>query len=466
VRAISYYRGDEGIGYFHPIEGLVAWVDLDDRRVERLLDTGALPLAKPPVLAEPAANNLRPLEIKQPQGPSFRIDGHLIEWDNWRFRYSFDPREGLVLYSVGYADQGRVRPILYRASLADMVVPYGDPSPAWSFRNAFDISEYAFTARSMFSMTLGSDAPANASFLNATFADEEGKTYTTQRAAALYEQDGGVLWRYADLRAERPVVRRARDLVLSSFLSAPPYEYGFNWIFHQDGRLEISVALTGIMTTKAVDAKSPDMHGHRVAPDLEAVHHQHFFNFRLDFDVDGTENSILEMNTQRAQDASNAIATVDTLLPRELDAKRMVNPSSNRVWKIFNPSVRNALNQPVGYLLIPAENAIPYAAPSSQIRRRAGFLDSQLWVTPFDPDERYPAGNYVFQSAGGEGLPAWVARNRPLSAKDLVVWYTLGITHIPRPEEWPVMPVHRAGFELAPSGFFRSNPALGPKDLH
>src|SRR5215469_9939215 len=256
VRAVSYYK-EGGIGYFHPVEGLVAWVDLDSRKVERLLDTGALPLAKPPAFAEPSMASLRPLNITQPQGPSFRFDGHLIEWDNWRFRYSFDAREGLVLYSVGYAEHGKVRPILYRASLADMVVPYGDPSPAWSFRNAFDVSEYAFTARSMFSMTLGADVPSNAAFLDATFADEGGKAYTTQRAAALYEQDGGVLWRYADLKGNRSVARRARDLVLTSFLSAPPYEYGFNWIFHQDGRLEMVVSLTGIMTTKGVDPNSP-----------------------------------------------------------------------------------------------------------------------------------------------------------------------------------------------------------------
>ena len=182
----------------------MAWVDLDSRKVERLLDTGALPLAKSPVFAQQPAATLRPLDITQPQGPSFRFDGHLVEWDNWRFRYSFDPREGLVLYSVGYAEQGKVRPILYRASLAEMVVPYGDPSPAWSFRNAFDISEYAFTARSMFPRTLGADVPVNAAFLDATFADEEGKAYTTQRAAALYERDGGVLWRYADLNAGQP----------------------------------------------------------------------------------------------------------------------------------------------------------------------------------------------------------------------------------------------------------------------
>ena len=245
----------------------MAYVDLDARKVERLVDTGVLPLAQPPVLEDPAYEAaVKPLTITQPEGVSFRVEGHEVSWDHWRFRYSFDAREGLVLYSVGYQDKGKLRPILYRASLAEMVVPYGDPSPAWYFRNAFDISEYAFTARSIFPMTAGADVPRNASFLNASFADEGGKAYDIARAAALYERDGGVLWRYADLQSGRPITRRARDLVLSTFMSAPPYEYGFNWIFHQDGRLEMSVALTGIMTTKTVPvADAHEEHGHRVA---------------------------------------------------------------------------------------------------------------------------------------------------------------------------------------------------------
>ena len=461
VRSVAYYRGNEKSAYFHPVEGLVAYVDLDARKVERLVDTGVLPLAQPPVLEDPAYEAaVKPLTITQPEGVSFRVEGHEVSWDHWRFRYSFDAREGLVLYSVGYQDRGKLRPILYRASLAEMVVPYGDPSPAWYFRNAFDISEYAFTARSIFPMTAGADVPRNASFLNASFADEGGKAYDIARAAALYERDGGVLWRYADLQTGRPVTRRARDLVLSTFMSAPPYEYGFHWIFHQDGRLEMSVALTGIMTTKTVPvADAHEEHGHRVAPDLEAVHHQHFFNFRLDMDVDGPANSVVEMNTERAAEGDKAIATVDTPLRRELEAKRQVNQASNRVWRVFNPATK------AGYMLIPGENAIPYASPTSWIRRRAGFLDAQFWVTPFDTEERYPAGNYVYQSKGGEGLPAWTKQDRPLTSQDLVLWYTLGVTHIPRPEEWPVMPVHEAGFQLAPSGFFRSNPALNERDI-
>jgi primary-amine oxidase len=54
----------------------------------------------------------------------------------------------------------------------------------------------------------------------------------------------------------------------------------------------------------------------------------------------------------------------------------------------------------------------------------------------------------------------WTANNRSIAGKDIVVWYTMGITHLPRPEDWPVMPVHEAGFKLIPTGYFSRNPAL------
>jgi primary-amine oxidase len=123
---------------------------------------------------------------------------------------------------------------------------------------------------------------------------------------------------------------------------------------------------------------------------------------------------------------------------------------------------RNALGEPVRYLLIPGENALPYVAPTSWIRKRAGFVNAHLWATPFEPSEMNAAGSYVNQSQGGGGLPLWTKRNRSIENADVVLWYTLGITHIPRPEEWPVMPVHRTGFQLnlVPSGFFTSNSTM------
>ena len=466
VRTVSYYKGPERSAYFHPIDGLVAQVDLTAGKVIHLTDTGTAPLSHAPVLAGTDSGAVRPLEAVQSKGVSFVRKGNEIEWGNWRFRFALHPREGLVLYTVGYLDHGVVRPILYKASLSDMVVPYGDPGPAWYFRNSFDFSEYSFVARSVAPLVAGRDVPNNAAFSDAAFATEAGAAYDSPHAVAIYERDGGILWRYSDLTAGTIVSRRARELVLATVISAPPYEYGFNWVFHQDGRIGMEMLLTGIMATEQVSpaADHAQLHAEMVAPDLAAVFHQHFFCFRLDMDVDGTRNSVVEMNTQGG--GGKAIETVESTLSKEQQARRPVSSATNRMWKVINPGAKNALGEPVGYLLMPGENTPSYATPDSWIRKRATFLNAQFWATPYEAAEEHAAGDYVNQSQGGQGLGEWTQADRSLENQDVVLWYTLGITHIPRPEEWPVMPAHHASFELVPSGFFRSNPALSESDIH
>jgi primary-amine oxidase len=465
VRTVSYYKGPERSAYFHPVDGLVAQVDLTAGKVIHLTDSGVSQLSRAPVLEGTNSATLHPLETTQAKGPSFIRKGNEIAWDNWRFRFAVHPREGLVLYTVGYFDRGAIRPILYKASLSDMVVPYGDPGPAWYFRNSFDFSEYSFVGRSIAPLVAGRDVPNNASFHDAAFANEAGIATDSPHAVAIYERDGGILWRYLDLTRGGVVSRRARELVLATVISAPPYEYGFNWVFHQDGRIGMEVMLTGIMATKGVLAtgRQPELHAQMVAPDLAAVFHQHFFCFRLDMDVDGPGNSVVEMNTEGG--GGKAIDSVETILSTEQQAKGQVSAATNRMWKVINPGSKNAMGEPVGYLLMPGENTPSYAAPDSWIRKRATFLDEQFWATPYDSAEQYAAGNYVNQSKGGEGIGAWTKADRPLENQDVVLWYTLGITHIPRPEEWPVMPAHHASFELVPSGFFRSNPAISESEI-
>ncbi|MBX9582623.1 MAG: tyramine oxidase, partial [Gemmataceae bacterium] len=158
--------------------------------------------------------------------------------------------------------------------------------------------------------------------------------------------------------------------------------------------------------------------------------------------------------------AGNAFVMRQTPLDKESEAKRRAHPESDRHWAVVNPARKNAAREPVGYLLLPQANAVPHFAPGSLARRRAGFLDAHLWVTPFDPAERYAAGDYVYHGGSGEGLPKWTARDRDLTDADVVLWYTLGVTHLARLEEWPVMSVSRAGFKLVPCGFFDRNPAL------
>ncbi|MDR3699877.1 MAG: primary-amine oxidase [Candidatus Sulfopaludibacter sp.] len=458
VRAVPYYAGYGANFYAHPVEGVVAHVNLTTRKIIDLLDTDRdVPVprnndeftaaATRPWRAAPA-----PLHITQPNGAGFQVQDGEVTWQKWHFRYALHPREGLVLYTVGYEDGGRVRSIMYRGSLAEMVVPYGDPSAGWFFRNSFDVGELGLGAMAS-PLRPGLDCPENCTVFNAVVADEAGEPQIIPGAVAIYERDAGVSWKHGDN------VRRARELVVGYLTQPGNYEYGFDWIFHQDGTLEMRAALTGIMAVKAVADGAHDPHGHIIEKNIDAVHHQHFFSFRLDLDVDGAANSAVELNSvsmppgpQNPQ--NNGFMMQETPLRTERAAERNINLESSRRW-----IVRNAATG-AGYALLPGENAVPLARPESWVRKRAGFLNFHIWVTPFSPTEMYPAGDYPNQSRGGDGLPKWTAADRPIDNKDVVLWYTMGITHNPRPEDWPVMPVHAAGFELVPWGFFPRNPAL------
>jgi primary-amine oxidase len=474
LRAVSYLKGGAINFYGRPIEGVGALVDMTAEKVVEFVDTGAVPLPPPSQELDQKSTGTRTapksLAIAQPDGASFTISGQDFRWQKWRFRYTMHPREGLVLQTVGYEDAGRVRPILYRASISEMAVPYGDPDRNWRWRSAFDVGEYGM-GRLASPIEPGTDAPPNATLLDVTFAGDNGRAYVLPRAVGIYERDGGMLWKHYESYSKANESRRARQLVIFFIATIGNYDYAINWIFHQDGVLELDAALTGIMLPKGVRTSSANGHGagpttgHLVSPNVVAPHHQHFFNFRLDFDVDGAANSITEMNT-RAMPAGpgnpslNGMIMEETTLTTEAAAQRRMNMASARTWTIVNQSARNALGHHPSYVLVPGVNSIPYVAPASRTRLRAGFINQHFWATRYREEEIYAGGAYPNQSLGGAGLRRWAGNNESLANEDVVVWYTMGITHIPRPEEWPVMPVTHVGFKMIPAGFFSRNPAL------
>lgn len=470
-RAIAFLHAHpDDNHYARPVEGLVAMIDTDSGRV-LVHDHGVHPIPqKSGDYAAKFIDNMRddvkPLEITQPEGPSFTVDGQVIRWQKWHIRISVHPIEGLVLHDVRYNDNGRDRSILYRASLSEMVVPYGDPSPMHFWKHAFDAGETALGHQAN-SLKLGCDCLGEIHYFDFDLLGADGKAYRVDNAVCLHEEDYGILWKHTNIfRPDLPPeVRRSRRLVISMIHTVGNYEYGFFWYFYQDGTIQLEVKLTGIVGVSV----SPDGAGTQtsplVAPGLTSPIHQHLFCFRMDFALDGQENTVLETNVE--PDSSGAhpygagFRAISRPLKTEAEAKRDIAPARSRTWRVINPAVKNALGNPVSYKLLPQAAPIMLPPPDSVSGRRGGFARHNLWVTPYDAQEHYAgAGPFTNLHSGGAGLSAYTRANRSVENTDIVVWHTFGVTHVPRPEDWPVMPVEYAGFSLIPVGFFDQNPSI------
>jgi primary-amine oxidase len=472
-----WHRGSEdGNPYAHHVTGLHPVVDLNRMTLLELEDSGdvsAAPDVRGEYLAKLIGQPLRevaPLEITQPAGAGFSLEGHLLRWQDWELRLGFNHREGLVLHQVGFRDAGRLRPVAHRLSFAEMVVPYRDASPDHYRRTAFDIGEWGLGFMTT-SLALGCDCLGEISYLDAVVHDSRGKPRTIANAICIHEEDNGVLWKHVDERAGAEV-RRARRLVVSFHVTVANYEYLVYWRFYQDGNIECEVRATGILVTSHTDAAgSAPSSGTLVDHGTYAPYHQHFIVARLDLDVDGPGNTVYAVDSVPARAGGNdpyglGLAVTSTPLRTEAEGKQDYDWNTQRGWKVVNDNIRNGLGTPVGYKLVPSGTFPPLIDQSSPAFRRAEVIGHTLWVTPYHPDERWPCGDFPTQSERDAGLPVWTAQDRSIENTDIVLWYVFGLHHIPRPEDWPVMPVDVVSFWLKPFGFFDRNPALDLPPSH
>ncbi|WP_119066234.1 primary-amine oxidase [Rubrobacter indicoceani] len=458
--------------YANPVNGLHFVVDLNSVELLEVEDDYAV--ERPDVMGEylpkyvpdqKLRDDLKPLEIAQPEGVSFTLEGNLLEWQKWSLRVGFNYREGLVLHTVGYRDErdgGRTRSIAHRMSFAEMIVPYRDPSPDHYRRTAFDIGEWGLGYMTS-SLELGCDCLGEIRYLDAVLSDSKGEPYTIKNAVCIHEEDDALLWKHVDEVAGSEV-RRSRRLVISFHATVANYEYIVYWRFYQDGNIECEVRATGIMVTTSFEGERPP-YGTLVDRRTYAPHHQHFLVARLDLDVDGETNTVY-MTESEATPVSDenphglGLVQKSTPLKTESEGRQDYNWNTQRAWKVVNDGKKNRLGTSVGYKLVPGACFPAMMDKSSPVFKRAGVVGHNLWVTPYSEDERWPCGEFVNQSEVDSGLTKWTERNRNIEEADVVLWYVFGIHHITRPEDWPVMPVDTVSFWMKPVGFFDRNPAL------
>ena len=483
-----------------PISPVIDPVTLEVIRVDILptgLDDKVEPvkpwLPRPPNEYIPEAQaslrtDLKPLQVVQPEGVSFTVEpfsemGRLIRWQKWDFKVGFNQREGMVLYDVHYNN----KPLFYRLSLSDMAIPYSDPRHPFHRKAAFDLGD-AGAGIMANNLKLGCDCLGSIYYISGVLTDGSGSPVNMPNVICVHEQDAGIGWKHTNYRTNRAVVTRQRELVLQTILTVSNYEYILSFVFNTSADLAYEARATGILSTQPVDldlSHTPHPYGTIVHPGVLAGYHQHFFSLRIDPMLSTSSAPILSPSTGPRNaiayeeciplpfDPSNPSANTHnphgtgytlTTTPITTTGGYDLSPSTGRVFKILSPSSHNPINNhPAGYKLhIPSMQPI-LAHPSSFHHKRAEFADHSVYVTKYREGELYAGGKYTNQSRGGTGVRSWADRKDQLDADtgdEPVVWVQFGLQHVPRTEDFPVMPVETSRVVLRPSNFFEKNPAL------
>jgi primary-amine oxidase len=435
--------------------------------------------------------DLKPLTIIQPEGVSFKLQGREISWVNWKFHIGFNYREGLVLNNITFNEKGTERPIFWRLSLSEMVVPYGNPEHPHQRKHAFDLGEYGGGYMTN-SLSLGCDCKGSIHYMDAAFVNRLGEPTTIKNAICIHEEDSGILFKHTDFRDDSVTVTRARKLIVSHVFTAANYEYCVYWIFHLDGTVQLEIKLTGILNTYAmIEGEDTKGWGTEVYPGVNAHNHQHMFCLRIDPNVDGSDNTVYQVDAARGPGEvgsaenkyGNAFYADKKRLETASSAICDYDGKSSRTWDISNENKKHPYSgKPATYKLVSREVPTLLPRDGGLVWKRAGFARHAVHVTkckpptppfrlikprltgPDDDDQIHPAGRHVPQTSGepSMGLPAWIEANpsENVANTDIVLWHTFGITHFPAPEDFPVMPAEPMTLLLRPRNFFLNNPAL------
>lgn len=282
----------------------------------------------------------------------------------------------------------------------------------------------------------------------------------------LHEQDNGIAWKHTNWRTGRAVVTRHRELVVQFIITLANYEYIFAYKFDQSGGIMVETRATGIVSVVNIDLGKTSHYGNVVSPGAMAQNHQHIFAVRVDPAIDGTNNSVLIEESHpvpfssEKNPAGNLYEIIQT--PVTISQGFDAAPQHNRIVRIINPGKKNLISgKPVSYKFMPPATQKLLAQPGSIQSRRAQFTNHHVWVTKYRDHELYAAGRYTMQSQDEvDGVTDAAKRRDNICNTDLVLWSVFGLTHNPRVEDWPVMPVEIFQLHFKPGDFFGGNPGI------
>ncbi|GAU23717.1 hypothetical protein TSUD_46470 [Trifolium subterraneum] len=420
LKVSCFYRGKSVNIWARPIEGITLLIDVDLMKITMYNDRYRVPMPK--------------------------AEDHEVKWANWAFHVGFNARAGMIISTASIFDdkKQKFRRVMYRGHVSETFVPYMDPTNEWYFRTFMDVGEFGF-GRSADSLQPKVDCPNNAVYMDGFMAGPNGEVQQVPRAICIFERhSGNVAWRHMEINNPTKLIR--------------------------DGEADITlvVALTGVLEMKAVPYTHKSqikerVFGTLVTENTIANFHDHLVTYYLDLDIDDNANSFISAKIQKVK--ANGFETprksywtlVKEAVKSEAEARIRLGLEPAELL-IVNPNKMTRLGNQVGYRLISGQPITSLLSDDDYPQKRASYTKYQVWVTPYNKSERWAGGFYADRSRGDDGLAIWSQRNREIENRDIVLWHTIGIHHVPYQEDFPVMPTVQGGFELRPANFFESNP--------
>jgi primary-amine oxidase len=463
--------------FARPIEGLMGVVDAETGDVLDVFDRNAIALSPPPAgygkdipkQKAPAAR----LGFAMEGLGNLKLSGNLnIEWLDWRMHARPDKRAGMILSLVQFNDGKTWRDMAYQMNVSEMFVPYMDPSPTWGYRTFMDAGEFGL-GYLLSSLRPGVDCPETAAFIDMTLPNDVGGTYVRERGLCIFERPTGDP-AYRHYMSGRKIVegQPQYELVVRHVPTLGNYDYVIDYVFSPQGNIKLRIGATGFDAIKTVAAKDMDSptakedtaFGNLIAPYTVAPFHDHYFNFRLDLDVDGKSNTLVRDVFVKARDDANTRKSYwTTKTQRFLKEGPVVTDhmaSAGQLLRVVNPDKQNGLKQNSSLWLNAHHDAQSMLDADDPPQARAQFSANQFWVTRYKPDELWAAGMYPNLNPKDEGLPQYVADSEDVAGEDLVVWYTMGFRHVTRPEDFPVLPTFWHEMTIRPAFFFDMDPSM------
>lgn len=461
-----------------PVEGLIGVVDAETGEVLDVFDREVV--AMPPVPKGYGSG----LPTKNPaiarlgfavEGiGNLKLSGNLnVNWLDWRFHVRADKRAGMILSLLQFNDKKQWRDMAYQMNVSEMFVPYMDPNPAWSYRAFMDAGEFGL-GYLLSSLMPGVDCPETAAFIDVTLPNDTGGTYVKERGLCIFERPtGDPAWRHYSAGSKLVRGEPQIELVVRHIPTLGNYDYVVDYVFTPQGTIKLRVGATGFDAIKSVAAESMESetaaqdtaYGSLVAPYTVAPNHDHYFNFRLDLDVDGTANTLsrdvfLKGDAGKDSPRKSLWTTKTQRFVKEGSVVSDHASMSGQVLRVVNLATTNSLKQHPSLWLNAHHDAQSILDASDPPQARAQFSSSQFWVTHFKPYELWAAGLYPNLNPKDQGLPDFVADNESVAGEDLVVWYTMGFRHVTRPEDFPILPTFWHEMTIRPAFFFDMDPSM------